>query len=101
MFSRKEMTQLFSVSSERETTLLLGMKQMFSRIRSVPFGIIYMYCVNFMFITSRATDTGLLVKRALTSKSTKVLSGATFCSLRDSSDPLLSLTNEKLLLQYH
>ena len=49
---------------------------------------------------SGAIGTGIFVKRALTSKDTKVISGATFCSPRDSANPLLSLTNEKLLPQY-
>ena len=51
-------------------------------------------------MTSSATGTGILVKKALTSKDTKVSSGATFCSLRDLANPLISLTNEKLLPQY-
>ena len=51
-------------------------------------------------MTSRATGTGLLVKRVLPSKDTEDLSGATFCSLRYSANAWMSLTNEKLLLQY-
>ena len=50
---------------------------------------------------SRAAGTGILVKRTLTSKDCKVSSGATFCSFRDSVNPLLSLTNENFLPQYH
>ena len=52
-------------------------------------------------MTSMGTGTGILVKMALTPKDTKVLSGATFFSLRESANPLLSLTNEKLLPQCH
>ena len=51
-------------------------------------------------MTSRATGTGIMVKWALTSKDTKLSSGATFCSFRDSASPQLSLTNENFLLQY-
>ena len=51
-------------------------------------------------MTSRASGTGMLVKKALASKDTKTSSRATFYSLRDLANPLLSLTNEKLLPQY-
>ena len=51
-------------------------------------------------MTSRATGAEILVKRALTSKDTRVSSGATFSSFRDLANPLLSLTNKKLLPQY-
>ena len=52
-------------------------------------------------MTSRDTGAGILVKRELTSNDTKVSSGTTFCSFRDSANPLLSLTNEELLPQSH
>ena len=60
-----------------------------------------MCSVNFLLITSRAAGTGMLMIRALTSKDARVSSDATFISIRDSAKASLSLTNEKLLLQYH
>ena len=52
-------------------------------------------------MTSRATGTEILGKRALTLKDTRIVSGLSFCAFRDSANPLLSLTNEKLFTQYH
>ena len=75
------------------------MNQVYSREFSIP--VWFVLSVNFLFMTSRATGTGILVKRALTSKYTKVSSVATFCFLGDSANSLLSLTNEILLQQYH
>ena len=51
-------------------------------------------------MASRTAGTGMLMKRALPSRDTKVSSGATLCSLRDLANPLLFLMNEKLLPQY-
>ena len=45
--------------------------------------------LNFLLITSKGTGTRMLVNRELTSKDTRVLSGATFCFLQDSAKPLL------------
>ena len=43
-------------------------------------------------MTLRATGTGIMVNRAVTSKDTKVLSRDTFCSCRGLANPLLSLS---------
>ena len=79
-------------------SLFLGMKQVFLRNVSIP--ISSMYSMNFLLITSKATGTGILVNRALASKDPNVSSAATLCSLRVFVQPLLSLTNKKLLPQY-
>ena len=42
-------------------------------------------------MTLWATDTGTLVKRALSLKDTQVTTEGSFCSLRDSVNPLLCL----------
>ena len=51
-------------------------------------------------MNSRATGTGMLENKVLTSKDTEVSSEHTFCSFRDSATPLPSLTNEKFLPQF-
>ena len=50
-------------------------------------------------MTSRAVDTGMLMNKAQTSKNAKVYLELPFCSLRDLTNALLSLTDEKLLPQ--
>ena len=77
----------------------LGIKQVFYRKCLLP--VWFICSVNFLFMALRATRAGILVKRVLSSKDTKVLSGTTFCSFRDSANPLLFLTNGKLLPQEH
>ena len=79
-FSRKDYTQLLSTSSKTVITLYLGMKQVFSRECSVLF--LFICCVHFLFMFSQATGTEMLVKRALTTKGTKVSLGTAFCSWR-------------------
>ena len=51
-------------------------------------------------MTSRATVTGILVKRVLISKDTVVTSRSTFCSLRDLANPLLSLTKKSIVEEF-
>ena len=58
-----------------------------------------MWADSFLFITSRAIGTGMLVNRALTSKKL-VSSGLMLFPLRLSGNPLLSLTKEKFLPIY-
>ena len=59
-----------------------------------------MWPVNILLMTSRATGTGMLVKKALKSKETKLSSELIFFPLRLSPNPLLSFTKEKLLPVY-
>ena len=54
----------------KEITMSLGMKQVFFRKCSVS--VWFICSVHFLFRTSRASGTGIIVKRALTSKDTKV-----------------------------
>ena len=89
-------TQLLSTSSRRERTFSLAMKQVCSKKFSIP--VWFVHVLYILFMTSRATDTRILGKRALTSKDMKVSSGTTFWSLRDLANPLLSLTDEQVLL---
>ena len=74
------------------------MQQIFFRKSSVSF--LFICSVNFPFMTSRATGTGLLVKMTLTSKDIKGSSGVTLCSFRDLTNPLLSMINEVSLSEY-
>ena len=53
-----------------------------------------MWAVNFLFITSSATGTGILVNNAITSKETSVSADLMIIPLRLSANPLLSLTKE-------
>ena len=76
----REDTVVLSANFRRVVSLSLGMKQVCSRKFSIPSW--FMCSVNFLFMTSRTTGTGILVKRALTSKDAKVSSGATFWSFR-------------------
>ena len=59
-----------------------------------------MCSVNFLLMTSRATGTGMLVNKALTSKESNVSSVLMPFPLRMSASPLLSLTKEKFLPVY-
>ena len=56
--------------------------------------------VTFLFITSSATGTGMLVNSALTSKETMVSSETILFPLRLLANPLLPLTMEKILPVY-
>ena len=55
-----------------------------------------MCVINFLFITSSATSTGMLVNSALTSKEIMVSSEMMLFPLRLLANPLLSLTKEKV-----
>ena len=55
-----------------------------------------MCVVSFLFITSRATSTGMVVNTTLTSKKTMVSSGVMVFPLKLSASPLLSLTKKFL-----
>ena len=59
-----------------------------------------MCSVNLLLMTSRATGTGMLVNKTLTSKETNVSSVLMFFPLRLSASPLLSFTKEKFLPVY-
>ena len=59
-----------------------------------------MWAVNFLFITSRATGTGIVVHSGLTSKETSVSSELIPFPLRLSANPLLSLTKDIFLPVY-
>ena len=59
-----------------------------------------MCVVIFLFITLRATGTGMLVNSALTSKEIMVSSELMVFPLRLSASPLLSLTKETFLSVY-
>ena len=82
---------------KREITLSLDMKKVCSREFSINVWCIH--SVNFLFMISSMNGAGILKKKALTSRYTKVSDGATFCSFRDLANALLSLTNKKLLPQ--
>ena len=56
------------------------------------------WAVNFLFITSSATGTGILVNSALTSKETSVSSDLMIFPLRLFANPLLSLTKLSFFL---
>ena len=58
-----------------------------------------MYVVTFLFITLRATGTGMLVNSALTSKEIMVSLELMAFPSRFSASPLLSLTKKKFLLE--
>ena len=57
-------------------------------------------CFMKSLLTTSIIGTEMLTDKALTLIDTILSSGVTFSSLRDSAKPLLSLTNEKLFLQY-
>ena len=78
--------------------LSLGILRECSKKACSPF--CEMCVVIFLFITSRATSTGMLVSSALTSKETVVSSELMVFPLRLSVSPLLSLTKEKFLPVY-
>ena len=59
-----------------------------------------MWAVSFLFITSRATGTGMLVNSPLISKETSVSSGLMLFPFRLSANPLLSLAKEQFLPVY-
>ena len=56
--------------------------------------------VNFLFIASSATGTGMLVNSALISKEIMVSSEVMLFPLRPLANPLLSVTMEKFLSVY-
>ena len=58
------------------------------------------WSVNFLLMTFRATGTGILVNKALTSKETKASSVLILFPLRLSANPFLSFTKEKYLPVY-
>ena len=59
-----------------------------------------MWTINFLFITSSTTDTGILVNSVLTSKETSVSTDLMIFPLRLSANPLLSLTKQMILIVY-
>ena len=67
---------LFITHCKREITLPLGMNQVCSSKFSILVWIIH--SISFLFMTLWATGSGILVKRVLTLKDTKVTSGVTF-----------------------
>ena len=93
-----ENTQLFNTSSRKAIIESLGM--LWEYPNKVYNPSCEMCIVTFLFITSRAPDTGMLVNSALTSNETMVSSGFMAFPFLHSDSPLLSLTKEKFLPVY-
>ena len=79
-----------STSSSRKITLPLGMKQVCFTKFSIP--VCLVCCINFLFMISRAINTGILVKMVLALKDTNVLPGSTFLFSQVFRLSLLTLT---------